>query len=98
MRHVKPAAVIAMLHAAGPTAERIALIVPVTLITLLVGLLWLVGLACGKDRRQYVKQISDQALGAIVSIWQSTGPPEFSALSSSRRPTAPDAAPPSARP
>lgn len=72
-----PNAVIAMLHAASPTAGRIAAALPVTLLSLFIGLLWLIGLACGKDRREYVTKISDQAMCAISSIWQSTGPSEL---------------------
>jgi len=67
-----------MLHAAGPTPGRIALIIPVTVLSLLVGLLWLLGLACGKDRRQYVTKISGQVMRAIIWMWQGTGPPESS--------------------
>jgi hypothetical protein len=59
-----------MLHA-SPAAGRVAAVVPVTLLSLFVGLLWLIGLACGTDRRQYVTKISDQAMRAITSIWQS---------------------------
>jgi hypothetical protein len=61
-----------MLHAAGPAAGRVAAVVPVTLLMVFIGLLWLLGLACGKDRRQYVAKISDQAMRAVSSIWQST--------------------------
>lgn len=59
-----------MLHAAGPAAGRVAAAVPVTLLSLFIGLLWLAGLACGNDRRQYVTTISEQAMRAISAIWQ----------------------------
>ena len=52
------------MHAAGPAVGRIAAVVPVTLLMLFIGPLWLLGLVCGKDGRQYVTKISDQAMRA----------------------------------
>jgi hypothetical protein len=72
-----PSAVIAMLHAASPATGRIAAVLPVTLLSLFIGLLWLIGLACNRERREYVEEISDQAMRAISSIWQSTSRSEF---------------------
>jgi hypothetical protein len=59
-----------MLRAVGPAVGRVAAAFPVTLLSLFIGLLWLVGLACGNDRRQYVTTISEQAMRAISAIWQ----------------------------
>jgi hypothetical protein len=54
-----------MLHAIGPAAGRVAAVVPVTLLVLFLGVLWLLGLVSGKDGRQYVTKISDQAMRAV---------------------------------
>jgi hypothetical protein len=45
------------------------LAVPATLIALAVGLLWLLGLLCGKNRREYITGITQQAMSAIVGIF-----------------------------
>jgi len=45
------------------------LAVPATLIALAVGLLWLLGLLCGKNRREYITGITQQAMNAIVGIF-----------------------------
>lgn len=47
----------------GHAAVRAAAVVPATLIVLFIGLLWLIGLACGEQRRAYVIVISAQAMG-----------------------------------
>jgi hypothetical protein len=78
--------VFVMLRAVSPAAGRMVAAVPVTLLSLFIGLLWLIGLACGEERRQYVMKISDQMMRAVSSIWQSALPPE----SSSNRPSALD--------
>jgi hypothetical protein len=83
-----------MPHAACPAAGRIAAALPVTLISLFIGLLWLIGLACGKERRQYVTKISEQAMHAISSIWQGASPAE----PSSNRPAVLDTARTAPRP
>jgi len=44
---------------------RVAAVIPVVLIVLFVGLLWLLGLICGRERRRYVTNLSRQAMGAI---------------------------------
>jgi putative Mn2+ efflux pump MntP len=49
----------------GLAAVRVATVVPVVLIVLFTGLLWLLGLMCGPQRRLYVTHISQQAIGAI---------------------------------
>jgi hypothetical protein len=73
------AVVIAMLHAVSPAAGRAAAAVPVTLLSVFIGLLWLLGLACGKDRRQYVTNISEQAMRAISAIWHDASVAQLSA-------------------
>jgi fumarate reductase subunit D len=50
---------------AGSVMTRAAAVVPVVLIVLFTGLLWLLGLMCGRDRRRYVTDLSQQAMGAI---------------------------------
>jgi hypothetical protein len=44
------------------------------LIVVFVGLLWLIGLACGERRRAYVIVISGQAMGKVHDLLRS--PPE----------------------
>lgn len=75
-----------MLHTVGATAGRAAAVVPVTLLMLFIGLLWLLGLACGQDRRDYVEKISGQAMLAVSAIWQGTASTELTAPGSSRQP------------
>jgi hypothetical protein len=58
-----------------PDAIRVvALAVPVTLLALFTGLLWLLGLASGKGGRQYVTKISDQAMRAASVMLQGACP------------------------
>jgi hypothetical protein len=51
----------------------VALAVPVTLLVLFIGLLWLLGLVSGKGGRQYVIKISDQAMRAASVMLQGPG-------------------------
>jgi hypothetical protein len=41
---------------------RVAAVAPVILLMLFTGLLWLLGLVCGADRRRYVTDLSQQAM------------------------------------
>ena len=50
---------------AGPAVLRVAAVVPVVLLVLFTGLLWLLGLMCGRERRRYVTGLSQQAMRAI---------------------------------
>jgi hypothetical protein len=59
-----------MLHAIGPAAGRVAAVIPVTLLVLFLGTLWLLGLVCGKGGRQYVTKISEQAMRAASAMLQ----------------------------
>ena len=74
------AGVLTMLHALGPAAARVAAVVPVTLLMLFIGLLWLLGLLCGKDGREYVTKISSQAMRAATVMLQGAGRAEPAAL------------------
>jgi len=47
---------------------RAATVVPMTLLALFAGILWLIGLCCGKERRTYVVKLNSQVMGAISSI------------------------------
>jgi hypothetical protein len=49
----------------GAAVVRVAAVVPVVLMVLFIGLLWLLGLVCGRDRRRYVTQISQQAMVTV---------------------------------
>jgi hypothetical protein len=57
-----------MLHAVGPAAGRVAAVVPVTLLTVFAGLLWLLGLVAGEKGREYVTEISNQAMRAASAM------------------------------
>jgi hypothetical protein len=57
----------------GPALVRVAAVVPVVLLVLFTGLLWLLGLMCGSERRRYVTDLSRQAMGAIGALLH--GPP-----------------------
>jgi len=52
----------------------VAQIVPVTLLVLFTGLLWLLGLVSGKGGRQYVTKISDQAMRTASAMLQDASP------------------------
>jgi putative Mn2+ efflux pump MntP len=70
----------------GLAVVRVAAVVPVVLLILFTGLLWLLGLICGHQRR-HVTEISQQAIGAIGVLLH--GPATASALRprNSRGPT-----------
>jgi hypothetical protein len=57
-----------MLHAVGPAAGRIAAMIPVTLLTVFAGILWLLGLMVSDKRREYVTEISNQAMRAASAM------------------------------
>lgn len=56
---------------------RAATVVPITLLTLFAGVLWLAGLFCGKERRSYVVKLNSQVMAAISSILSSPGDQEI---------------------
>jgi hypothetical protein len=81
-----------MLHAIGPAAARVAVVVPVVVLMLFIGPLWLLGLVCGKGGREYVTKISDQAMRAACTMLQGansqdpSAPGQLPAPTSSRSP------------
>lgn len=48
-----------LIQKAPATRARAAAAVPASLLILFVGMLWLFGFACGKERREYVTTISE---------------------------------------
>jgi hypothetical protein len=52
---------------------RVAAVIPVIMLVLFMGLLWLLGLMCGRERRLYVTNLSQQAMEAIGALLH--GPP-----------------------
>ena len=54
----------------GPSASivRAAAVVPIVVLVLFVGLLWLMGLFCSKERRGYVVRISSQAMRTLSPL------------------------------
>lgn len=60
----------------GPAwVAQAAAMVPIALIVVFIGLLWLIGLACGKDRRTYVTTLSRQAMNAVTGLLHSPPSP-----------------------
>jgi hypothetical protein len=57
----------------GPTMVRVAAVIPVVLLVLFTGLLWVLGLLCDRERRRYVTDLSQQAIGVIGAMLH--GPP-----------------------
>ena len=57
-----------MVPGTGGALGRVAAVVPLLLLVLFVGLLWLLGLACGSARRRYVTTISSQAMSAVGAL------------------------------
>lgn len=58
-----------MLYAASPAVRgRVAAVIPVTLLTVFAGLLWLLGLVVSDKRREYVTTISNQAMQAASAM------------------------------
>ena len=64
-----------MLPGAGSAMMRAAAVVPVVLLVLFTGLLWLLGLMCGRERRRYVTDLSQQAMGAIGTLMHGPATP-----------------------
>jgi hypothetical protein len=48
-----------------PPIAQIAAVIPVVLLVVFIGLLWLLGLACGRERRRYVTNLSQQAMSTV---------------------------------
>jgi|HubBroStandDraft_5_1064220.scaffolds.fasta_scaffold143743_1 hypothetical protein len=67
----------------GPAMIRVASVIPVVLLVLFTGLLWLLGLMCGRERRRYVTNLSRQAMGAIGTLLH--GPPAPPSAPSTQR-------------
>lgn len=59
---------LSVLSSIGPSVARAAAVVPASLLIFFVGMLWLFGLACGKERRDYVTTISGQAMSAASAL------------------------------
>jgi hypothetical protein len=62
----------------GPAAARVATVIPAVLLILFIGLLWLLGLVCDRDRRRYVTNLSQQAMAAVGVLLH--GPADVSRL------------------
>jgi fumarate reductase subunit D len=52
---------------------RLAAAVPAAILVLFIGLLWLLGLLCGKERRKYITTLSRQAMGALAALLHGPG-------------------------
>ncbi len=62
---------------------RVAAVVPVVLLVLFTGLLWLLGLICGGERRRYVTNLTQLAMGAVDAWLHETSTPPVPAGSHS---------------
>jgi hypothetical protein len=52
----------------GTAVVRAVAVVPVVLLVLFTGLLWLLGLLCGRERRRYITVVSRLAMEAIGAL------------------------------
>ena len=57
----------------GSAIVRAAAVIPVLLLVLFTGLLWLLGLMCGRERRRYVMNLSRQVMGVISELLHGPG-------------------------
>jgi len=58
----------AVLPGSGSTIARAAVVIPLAALVPFVGLLWLLALPCGAERRAYVTTISAQVIQVIQSL------------------------------
>jgi hypothetical protein len=91
-----------MLPGASP-GIRFALLavlaVPASVLALAVGSLWLLGLLCGKDRREYIIGITQQAMSAVVGIFHGAAAASSTMAAAEKRTVVIEAArPPRGRP
>jgi len=61
-----------MLSAIGTSATRTAAVIPAVIIVVFAGVLWLLGLLCGSDRRNYVIVLSQQAMDTVGMLLRGT--------------------------
>ncbi len=52
----------------GSAMLRIAAVIPVILLVLFMGLLWLLGFFAGRDRRRYVTTLSRHVMAAVGTL------------------------------
>jgi len=57
-----------MVPGLGGSIVRAAAVVPIVILVMFVGLLWLMGLFCSKERRGYVVRISSQAMRTLSPL------------------------------
>jgi hypothetical protein len=57
-----------MVPGLGASVVRAIAVVPVVILVLFVGLLWLMGLFCSKERRGYVVRISSQVVHTLAPL------------------------------
>jgi hypothetical protein len=54
---------------------RVAAVIPVVLLVLFTGLLWLLGLICGRERRRYVTNLTQLAMSAVGGLLHEASDP-----------------------
>jgi hypothetical protein len=74
-----------MLPGAGSAITRAAAVVPVVLLVLFTGMLWLLGLLCDRERRRYVTDLSQQAMEAVGAWLRGPAVPAQPGTRASRR-------------
>lgn len=47
---------------------RVAAVIPAVLLVLFIGLLWLLGLPCDRERHRYVTDLSQQAMKLVIAL------------------------------
>ena len=50
----------------------VILVIPAILLAFALGGLWILGLPCGKDRRDYVEVTTQRAMGTVATIFRGT--------------------------
>ena len=81
-----------MLPGSGAVLVRAVTVVPVILLVLYAGLLGVLGLLCGRERRKYVVDLSRQALNTVGVLMHgpaASGPVSRSASQPSQTTTSP---------
>jgi hypothetical protein len=63
-------------HSGLEAIRPAAVALPVVLIIIFLGLLWMLGLGCGKERRKYVTELSKKACNTIAILYGSAPQPD----------------------
>jgi len=70
----------------GPALAKAVAVIPIAVLALFTGLLWLLALPCGKQRQTYVTTISAQAMHAIEALFTSPDAATWPSVEANRLP------------